>query len=99
VREDEEGDVSSYWLILRKREDTDCKFKGKNLLWNRLWTCHKTDYGMNESINQSMSYVTTVIMYVVYLFLNKAMGHESLAAVKSLDSRNGEGMKRINYYA
>jgi hypothetical protein len=48
VREGEEGDVSSYWLILRKREDTDCKLKEKNLLWNRLWPCHKTDYGMNE---------------------------------------------------
>jgi len=37
-------------------------------------------------------------MYVVYLFVNKAVGHESSAVVKSLDSRNREGMNRINCY-
>ena len=38
-------------------------------------------------------------MFVVYLFVNKATGHVSSAAVKSLDSRNREGMNRINCYA
>ena len=39
---------------LRKREETGI-WRGsttthslENLLWNRLWTCHKTDYKMNE---------------------------------------------------
>jgi hypothetical protein len=38
-------------------------------------------------------------VYVVYLFVNKAVGNEISAAVKSLDSRNIEGMNRINCYA
>ena len=48
MREGEEGDVSSYWLILRKREHTDWKLKEKNVFWNRLWICHKAFYGMNK---------------------------------------------------
>jgi len=32
---------------------------------------------MNELINESMNYSTRVIMYVVYLFVNKASGHKA----------------------
>jgi hypothetical protein len=49
---DEEEDVSSYWMTLRKREDTGiCKRKQKvaveNSLWKGLWNCKK-NYEMNE---------------------------------------------------
>jgi hypothetical protein len=34
-----------YWTLKEKALDR------KNSLWNRLWICRKTDYGMNEWIN------------------------------------------------
>jgi hypothetical protein len=54
MREDENEDVSSYWMTLRNREDTET-WKGStrsdcmaNSLWKRKWTCRKKDCGMNE---------------------------------------------------
>ena len=46
-QEDEEEDVGSYWMTLRKREDTLIwrrKHYVESLLWKRLWTYCKTDY-------------------------------------------------------
>jgi hypothetical protein len=46
--EGKEEEVSSYWMILRKREG-EIEIRStrlhcvENLLWNRLWTCRKTD--------------------------------------------------------
>jgi len=45
VREGEEGELL---VNLKEREDPDWKLKEKNLVWNRLWTSHKTYYVMNE---------------------------------------------------
>jgi len=52
-QEDDEEDVSSYWMTLQKRGDTrnrkmealDLSHSVDNSLWKRLWTCRKTDYG------------------------------------------------------
>jgi len=44
--------VSSYWKTLRKREDTGIYITHSvgNSLCNRLWSCGKTDYAMNERV-------------------------------------------------
>jgi hypothetical protein len=40
---------TTYWMTLRKRGDIGNRsYTLENLLWKRLWTCHKTDYAMNE---------------------------------------------------
>jgi hypothetical protein len=51
-QEVKEEDVNSYWMNLRKQEDTE---QGSTIsdfvehsLWKRLWTSRKTDYGMNR---------------------------------------------------
>jgi hypothetical protein len=54
VREDEEEDVSSYWMTLRKENILEIERGStrshpvENSLWKRLRTCRKTDYRMNE---------------------------------------------------
>jgi hypothetical protein len=68
VTEDEEEDVSSYWMALRKKrrywklkEETLARTL-ENSLWKRLWTCYKTDYGMKGIKLAAMS--CTCISYV-----------------------------------
>jgi hypothetical protein len=52
----ENDDVSSYWTILTQREGTGngkkkhCIALCKNSLWKGLWTCCKTDHGIDETI-------------------------------------------------
>jgi hypothetical protein len=45
---------------LRKWEDTESRsiilHFVENLLWNRLWTCHKTDYRLNARMNEGLDY-------------------------------------------
>jgi hypothetical protein len=56
-REDEEDDVSSCWMTLRKGETLEFgrgstrTHPVENWLWKRLWACRKTDYAMNESVS------------------------------------------------
>jgi hypothetical protein len=57
-REDEEEDISSYWMTLRKREDTG-NWKRTHRwysvwksLWKRLPTCRATDCRWNEWMNE-----------------------------------------------
>ena len=56
-RRNEKEDVSSYWMILRKREDTGI-LKGSTRshpveysLWKWLWTCLKAEYVLNKRRN------------------------------------------------
>jgi hypothetical protein len=49
-----EEDVSSYWMTLGKHEILEFEIESirlrslENWLWKRLWTCHMTDFTMNE---------------------------------------------------
>jgi hypothetical protein len=48
-QEDEEKDVGSYWMTLRKGGDTSeggstRSHYVESSLWKRLWTCRETDY-------------------------------------------------------
>jgi hypothetical protein len=46
-REDEEEDLSSYWMTLLETERGGSRLHSvENTLWNRLWICRKTDYMM-----------------------------------------------------
>jgi hypothetical protein len=43
----------------RKEKGGYCKLKeetAENSLWKRLWTCHKTDCGMNEWMNVGLQF-------------------------------------------
>jgi hypothetical protein len=44
-RKDEEEDVSQYWMASRKLRIPEFK---ENSVREGLWTCLKTEYGMNE---------------------------------------------------
>jgi hypothetical protein len=50
--------VSSYWMTLRKGEDTVIERGStrshfvENSFWNRLWTCRKTDYVMMMNLSE-----------------------------------------------
>jgi hypothetical protein len=50
-------------MVLKKREDTEIERESircrsvNNLLWKRLWTCHKTDYRMMIYIANSKTIV------------------------------------------
>ena len=52
--EDEEEDVSSYWMTLRKEQILEHErgstrtWSVEKLLWKRLLASHKADYVMNE---------------------------------------------------
>jgi hypothetical protein len=48
MREDEEEGVYSYWRILEIERGSTRWHAVENWLWRRLWTCRKTDCGMNE---------------------------------------------------
>ena len=58
---DEEGDVSSYWMILWKWIELDIEIGSarwhsvQNWLWKRLWACRKADYGMDAWMNERMN--------------------------------------------
>jgi hypothetical protein len=77
-REDEEEDVCSYWLTLRKREDTRGSSRShclENSLWKRLWTCRKTECGMDGWMDGWMDEYCYLflIIYRVALFQNRAI--------------------------
>jgi hypothetical protein len=42
-QEDEEEDVGSYWMTLRKGGSSR-SHSLESSLWKRLWTCRKADY-------------------------------------------------------
>jgi hypothetical protein len=54
VGEDEEEEVSSYCMFIRKDSILEIErgsirsYSMENSLWKRLWTCRKTGYRMNE---------------------------------------------------
>jgi len=59
-RKDEEEDVSSYCITLRKeireiKKGSSRLHSMENLFWKSLRTCLKTDYAMNEWINEGMN--------------------------------------------
>jgi hypothetical protein len=48
-REDEEEDVSSYWIMEIERGSSR-SHSLENSIWKKLWTCRKTNYRMNVGL-------------------------------------------------
>jgi hypothetical protein len=52
VTENEEEEVSSYWIALRKQQEIEGgrtrSHSVENSFWKRVWTCPRTDSRMNE---------------------------------------------------
>jgi len=75
--EDENEDVSSYWMSIRKQNyfgNSKTKHSVENSFWNTLWACRKTDYVLLIMMMMMMMMMTIIIIIIVILGISFMQG-------------------------
>jgi hypothetical protein len=94
-RDDKEEGVSSYWMVIWKRQDNrrvSTRYHVlKNSLWKRLWTCRKTEY-----VVMMMMMVMVIPHQIWYRKETVSVWYTSFIALKLATKRNKRTKRRFN---